>query len=70
MELSILNVLSNEMAYEEAIGGFVGSDFYGSGYDNDFYRTAIESIKKQLPEYFEDLNRVKQQVIASDFDFS
>ncbi|AFV81336.1 hypothetical protein F862_gp104 [Vibrio phage vB_VpaS_MAR10] len=27
-----------------SIGGFVGNDFYGSGYDIDFYKTAITEI--------------------------
>ena len=39
----------------DSIGGFVGKDFYGSGYDTDFYATALENIRKQLPDYHSEL---------------
>jgi len=37
-----LYILGNEVG---SIGGFVGNDFYGSGYDNDFYNQAYEILK-------------------------
>lgn len=40
--------------HQDSIGGFVGNDFYGSGYDNDFYHTAIEKVAEQYPEYIEE----------------
>ena len=39
----------------DVIGGFVGDDFYGSGYDNDYYRVAIAGIKHAHPKYVSDL---------------
>jgi len=35
----------------DSIGGFVGNDFYGSGYDTDFYRGALMQVKDTHPEY-------------------
>lgn len=60
----VLTVLGTEA---EAIGGFVGKDFYGSGYDIDFYNSALEIIKDQMPEYFIQLDRV---VVGADFGFN
>jgi len=37
-----LYILGNKV---DSIGGFVGNDFYGSGYDNDFYTQAYEILK-------------------------
>ena len=45
MELTVLGEV------EDASGGFVGNDFYGSGYDNDFYRCAIEILSEAMPDY-------------------
>ena len=36
-----------------AIGGFVGDDFYGSGYDDDFYREAIELLSDEYKNFIE-----------------
>lgn len=33
----------------DSIWGFIGNDFHGSGYDTDFYRTAVE--------YYESFNQ-------------
>lgn len=44
-----LTVLGKDL---DSIGGFVGNDFYGSGYDHDFYQTAIAAVAKTHPEYF------------------
>ncbi|MDC8832828.1 hypothetical protein [Alteromonas gilva] len=38
---------------EDSIAGFVGNDFYGSGYESDFYRTAVEKIQESYPEYIQ-----------------
>lgn len=39
----------------DGIGGFVGDDFYGSGYEPDLYRSALEGLFEsrggRLPEY-------------------
>jgi len=35
----------------DSVGGFIGNDFYNSGYDTDFYRDAIERVKNSYPEY-------------------
>lgn len=39
----------------DCIDGFVGDDFYGSGYDEEFYATAIEHLESNYPDYFADL---------------
>lgn len=41
----------------DSIGGFIGNDFYGSGYDTDFYSTAIDSIRDTKPEYYKQLKK-------------
>lgn len=38
--------------------GFIGDDFYGSGYDTDFYNTALKIISDKMPDYFKTLNGV------------
>ena len=43
-----LYVLGEEM---DSIAGFVGKDFYGSGYDIDFYAKALKGIEQKLPDY-------------------
>lgn len=52
-----------------SIGGFVGNDFYGSGYDTDFYTTAIkacESIQNhyaaQIMSVAHDASRFKSEL--------
>lgn len=40
---------------EDSICGFVGDDFYGSGYDSDFYSAAYELIEKAHPEYVDQI---------------
>lgn len=50
-----LKVLGEEL---ESIGGFVGNDFHGSGYDIDFYNLAILTIHKKMPVYFRIINKV------------
>ncbi len=47
-----LFVLGEEI---ECMGGFVGKDFYGSGYDSDFYASALKTIEKALPQYYTEL---------------
>ncbi len=47
-----LFVLGEEI---DTIGGFVGKDFYGSGYDSDFYASALKTIEETLPQYFAEL---------------
>ena len=42
----------------DSIGGFVGDDFYGSGYDDEYYATAIEQLESDYPDYFADLRAV------------
>ena len=44
----ILSVEDKELS---SIWGFVGNDFYGSGYDSEYYCEAIEQITKTRPEY-------------------
>lgn len=34
-----------------SIGGFVGNDLYGSGYDLDFYRAAIDELRSKHSDY-------------------
>ena len=41
-----------------AIGGFIGDDFYGSGYDDDFYREAIESLTSEHKDFIESAQAV------------
>ena len=41
--------------YLDGISGFVGDDFYGSGYDDEFYRTAVEKINELHPDYFKEV---------------
>lgn len=41
-----------------AIGGFVGDDFYGSGYDDDFYREAIELLSDEYKNFIESAQAV------------
>lgn len=50
----VLNVLGNEL---DSIGGFVGNDFYGSGYDDDFYSIAWDYLRdnEQTKEYIAEL---------------
>lgn len=36
---------------EDSIGGFVGDDFYGSGYDHEFYQVALKQVAVSLPDY-------------------
>lgn len=52
MELSILG------EYFDCIGGFVGNDFYGSGYDIDFYLTAQSEIREKMPDYYQNLHDI------------
>lgn len=40
---------------DSAIGGFVGNDFQHSGYDTEFYFTAIEMLKSTYPDYVSSL---------------
>ena len=47
-----LVVLGNE---KDCIGGFVGNDFYGSDYDNEFYCQALTIIANEMPEYYAEL---------------
>ena len=47
-----LNVLGNEL---DSMGGFVGNDFNGSGYDIDFYASALQQVQNALPEYHDEL---------------
>ncbi len=47
-----LNVLGNEL---DSMGGFVGNDFNGSGYDIDFYASALQEVQNVLPEYHDEL---------------
>lgn len=42
----------------DSIGGFVGNDFYGSGYDKDFYSKAIQKISTAYPDYYESLMEI------------
>ena len=42
----------------DSIGGFVGNDFYGSGYDYDFYNDAIKKISSTHADYIEAINNV------------
>ena len=39
----------------DCIGGFVGNDFYGSGYDTDFYAEAVNQLKSKYPTYIAEL---------------
>ena len=41
-----------------AIGGFIGDDFYGSGYDDDFYREAIELLSDEHKNFIESAQAV------------
>ena len=41
-----------------AIGGFVGDDFYGSGYDDDFYREALELLSDEYKNFIESAQTV------------
>jgi hypothetical protein len=43
--------LTVECRNVDSIGGFLGNDFYGSGYDNDFYRSAINLVPEAHPDY-------------------
>jgi hypothetical protein len=45
----------------DSINGFLGNDFYGSGYDNDFYKQAFEIIEDKMSEYFHVLNGIARQ---------
>ena len=38
-----------------AKGGFIGEEFKNSGYELDFYATAFEKVKEQLPDYYLEL---------------
>ena len=42
----------------ESIWGFVGDDFYGSGYDSDFYYSAIADLETIEPAYIARLKQV------------
>ena len=42
VHIHTLNVLGNDL---ESIGVFVGDDFYGSGYDTDFYNIAFDNLR-------------------------
>ena len=44
-----MEVMGEEL---DSIGGFIGNDFYGSGYDGYFYRSAYERIRQGMPDYF------------------
>ena len=46
----------------DSIGGFVGDDFYGSGYDQDFYFSAIEILSLALPDYIKAINEVVAEI--------
>jgi len=39
----------------ESIGGFIGNDFYGSGYDDDFYSAAMQLVKENHSDYYQQL---------------
>jgi hypothetical protein len=39
----------------DAIGGFVANDFYGSGYDSEFYNQALALIEVSHPTYTKEL---------------
>lgn len=52
-----LHVLGNEL---DSIGGFVGNDFYGSGYDVDFYNAAFNTLRD---------NHDTREYIANIIDF-
>ena len=41
-----------------AIGGFVGNDFYGSGYDTDFYKIAIDELSNSYLEHIESIQLI------------
>ena len=47
-----LYVLGEEL---DAIGGFVGKDFNGSGYDTDFFASALKKVGEELPDYYSQL---------------
>ena len=47
-----LTVMDNEL---DSIGGFVANDFYGSGYDSEFYNQALALIEVSHPAYTKDL---------------
>ena len=47
-----LFVMSKEL---DVIGGFVANDFYGSGYDSDFYSQALALIEVSHPSYTKEL---------------
>lgn len=40
------------------LGGFIGDDFYGSGYDDDFYREAIEMLTPEHKDFIESARAV------------
>lgn len=44
-----------------SICGFVGNDFYGSGYDTDFYNTAIEKCADVQAHYAEQIASVARE---------
>lgn len=48
-----LTVLGTET--DSSIGGFVGKDFYHSGYDIDYYVNALSVVKERLPAYYVEL---------------
>lgn len=39
-------------------GGFIGDDFYGSGYDDDFFSEAIEMLEKKYPAHVSGITAV------------
>lgn len=42
----------------DSIGGFVGNDFYGSGYDTDFYKIAIDELSNSYLEHIESIQLI------------
>lgn len=50
----VLTVLGGEVEHG-CIGGFVHRDFWGSGYDTEFYEMALEEVEAKMPEYAAEL---------------
>ncbi len=42
----------------DSIGGFCGNDFYGSGYDYEFYETAINTVSADQKNYITEIKEL------------